>query len=216
MKLKIVGFLTALLVSATVHATPVLLGTVEHNYGSGTGQIAPTSQGAGSCDVLNVNSVSVRSASHCQRFYDKFDLSAFVADTIESFSLTLNFVGARNEVFGFERWAPRPASSASVGSGQTQTFLEANGPQTWTFDSNLDVFADIVSGDAFYLWMSRELGFGANTVTIDSAQLKVYGATANAVPLPGTLPLLGLAFLGMMAVRSRQGKQKPGQLKLSQ
>ena len=129
MKLKILGFLAALVVSFTAHASPVLLGSTSHDYGTGAGQMSPASQGAGSCDVMSANSVGVRSASNCQRFFDSFDLSAYAGDVIDSFALTLNFANARNETFGFERWAPRPASSASVGSSQVQTFLAATGPQ---------------------------------------------------------------------------------------
>ena len=119
MKLKILGFFSALLVSASLHAAPVLLGTVEHDYGTGAGQVSPTSQGAGSCDVMELNSVAVRSASHCQRFFDKFDLTAWAADTISSFTLTLNFNRARNELL--ERWAPRPASSGRPRCPRTAT-----------------------------------------------------------------------------------------------
>jgi hypothetical protein len=167
---------------------------------------------------MNTNSVTVRSAPNCQRFYDVFNfgaLTSVVGATIDNFVLTLDFTGARNEAFGFERWAPRPATSASVGSSQTQTFLTANGPQSWTFNSSLDVFGDIVSNGSFFTWMSREGGWGTLGVNLDAARLDVYGtAKVNDVPLPGTLPLLALAMAGLVAVRLGKGKQQPGQLKL--
>jgi hypothetical protein len=223
--LKYLGIISAAVLVSTAHAAPTLLGSVIKDYGTaGLFQTAPASQGAGSCDVMNANSVTVRSAPNCQRFYDVFDFGSFNAASIDNFVLTLDFARARNETYvnipfvftGFaERWAPRPASSASVGSGQVQTYLNASGPQTWTFDSSLDVFAPIVTGEKFFLWMSRELLFGVNSVDLDGARLDVYGtAKVNDVPLPGTLPLLGLALAGLMAVRLGKGKKKPDQLTL--
>jgi hypothetical protein len=195
---KSLGLLSAaLLVAASAQASP-MLSSFTHDYGSAVGQVAPTSLGAGTCDTLNANSVTVRSASNCQRFYDTFDLSG-VMGIIDGFTLTMGFTGARNETFGFERWAPRPASSASNGSLQVADLMAASGTQSWFFDSTLDVFSDIVAGGAFYLWMSREAVFGNNSVNLDFARLDVFGTpkTVNEVSLPGTTSLLALG-LGLM------------------
>lgn len=209
-KVVLVTALCALV--GVAQAATVSLGTIIHDYGSGAGQMAPASQGAGSCDVLNTNSVTVRSASGCQRFYDSFDFSTFGYDSIDRFELTLDFTGARNETFGFERWAPRPASSASGGSSQTATFLNASGPQSWVFDDSLDVWDDIVSSGSFYLWMSRELVAGVNSVNLNYARLEVFGTERTEPPegtvsSPGSLALaslgIGLAFLGTPSLREK-------------
>jgi hypothetical protein len=195
------GILLALAVSA-VQAAPVLLDTLEHDYGTGTGQVAPSSMGAGSCDVMGTNSVTVRSASGCQRFYDEFDFGGLSYDSIDRFEFTLGYSGARNElVFPFvgslERWAPRPASSTSNGSAQTAAYLGSSGVQTWVFDSSLDIFGDILASESFFAWMSREGGWGTLSVDLDFAKLEIYGSPeTNAVPTPGTL---ALALFGLVA-----------------
>ena len=196
-KAKILGGILFALMVSVAQAAPVLLSTIEHDYGTDIGQMAPSSMGGGSCDVMGTDSVTVRSASNCQRFYDEFDFGSVSYDSINSFVLTLGFSGARNETFGLERWAPRPASSTTSGSSQVAAYLAASGVQSWTFDSSLDVFDDIVSGGSFFLWMSRELVFGTNSLDLDFAELKIYGEPeTQAVPEPATL---ALAMFGLIA-----------------
>ncbi|HNT38170.1 MAG TPA: PEP-CTERM sorting domain-containing protein [Rubrivivax sp.] len=192
-------------------AQATLLGTIFHDYGSGAGLVAPTSLGGGNpCDVLNSNSVTVRSdTSGCGRFYDVFDFSSFSYDSIDHFVLTLDFSGARNEVclFGscYERWAPRPASSTSNGSSQVATYLNASGTQSWMFDNSLDVFNSIVTAESFYLWMSREVGMGVQSLTLNSAKLEVFGAEPqNTVPAPATLALVALGLIGVGGLQRRR------------
>jgi hypothetical protein len=207
-KAKILGGILLALVVSVAQAAPVLLSTIEHDYGTDVDQVAPSSMGGGSCDVMGTDSVTVRSASNCQRFYDEFDFSSVSYDSIDSFVLTLGFSGARNETFGFERWAPRPASSTSSGSSQVAAYLAASGVQSWTFDSSLDVFDDIVSGGSFFLWMSRELVFGTNS--LDFAQIEIYGTPeTQAVPEPATLALamFGLAIAFTTTPRVRRARQ---------
>ncbi|MEZ4195363.1 MAG: hypothetical protein R3B53_03155 [Candidatus Paceibacterota bacterium] len=216
MKKLLVLLSAALLVVSAAQASPILA-TITHDYGSGVGQVAPSSLGAGTCDTLNVNTVTIRSASNCQRFYDTFDLSG-VMGIIDSFTLTMDFTGARNETLGLERWAPRPASSATNGSLQVADLMAASGPQSWVFDAtNLDVFNDILASKQFVTWFSREALFGNNSVNVDYITLQVSGTpdTVNSVPNPGTLPLLGLAFSGMFipgALKRAQAKHKAEKL----
>jgi hypothetical protein len=219
--LKFLAVLPIALAFSVAQASPVLLGSVIKDYGTAGSQTAPASQGAGSCDTMNANSVTVRAAPNCQRFYDFIDFAALptvIGATIDNFVLTLDFTGARNEAFGFERWAPRHASSPTLANpgGFSSQMATNNGTQSWVFDATSPSFAsNLVSGN-FFFWMERNGGFGNIGVNLDAARLDVYGtAKANEVSLPGTLPLLGLAMAGMMAVRLGKGKKKPGQLTLS-
>lgn len=191
-------------------AQAALIGTIDHDYGSSGMQVGTASLGGGSCDTLNANSVTVRSnTTGCQRFFDQFDFSAFDG-VVDSFTLTMDFEGSQNGNFGLERWSPRPASSTSNGSAQGQTYLNGVGPQSWTFDSTLDVFNDIVAGGSFYLWMSRDLLYGVQSVNLDYARLEVYGTPntpPNGVPEPGSLALVAAGFLMIPVAQRYRRKQ---------
>jgi hypothetical protein len=213
---KLVGaLLAAALLSTAAYASP-LLGTINHDYGSaGTSQVAPTQ--VGSAGTLNANSVTVSSNKNASRFYDQFDFSAEgITGTIDTIKLTMGFTGARDQSFipflgSFERWEPRPASSTSNGSFDSQDYLAANGTQTWSFDSTLDVFDDIVAANSFYLWMSREGGWGVNTVNLDFARVDVYGTkppVVTDVPEPGSLALMGLGMIGLAGFTRRRKDQE--------
>lgn len=211
--LKSLGILSAaLLVASAAQATPVLLDTIIHDYGNVGSQVAPT--GLGGSDVVNANSVTVRSSALSGgRFSDQFGLGSVVG-IIDSFKLTMNFTGAQNEapLFGFfgpptERWAPKPASSGSNGSLDSIAFLDPVGPQSWVFDNTLDVFNDILASGSFYLWMAREIPGGVRSVDLDYARLEVYGTpeAVNSVPNPGSLPLVAAAFGALFLSGSLKG-----------
>jgi len=208
------AFVAAGLLAGAAQAAPTLLGTFDRNYGNIDGQINPMSQGAGSCDVMGANAVTVRSAENCQRFHDAFNFGSIMGgvSAITSFVLTIDFSGARGETAwwgGQEAWTVRPAASPVVGSAQTGTFalMGASGPQSWTFDSTLDVFNQIVATNSFTYWMARQGGGGVMSFDLNSARLEVFGTMqqgGGTVSSPGTLALAGLAIFGLLVPGARQ------------
>lgn len=203
--------LSAALVSGSVFAAPVLLGTVAKDYGSDPGKDTWAGQ-AGTCDTLNANSITITdTGSGCQRFWDTFDFSAFDYDSIDHFELTLTYsdIGAPGLCIGSctgERWAMRPASSGTVGSSNQTAYLSQVGatPTTTTFtisNSNYaDVFSTIVNQGVFHLWFA-ESSAGTDTFNLYNASLGVFGET-TVVPLPAAVWLFGSA-LGLLPVLRR-------------
>ncbi|MCC5795167.1 MAG: hypothetical protein JJT85_10610 [Chromatiales bacterium] len=190
-------------------ANAALIGTITHDYGTGPGQVSTPSLGAGTCDTLNSNSITVTNSSGCQRFFDVFDFSGFAYDSIDSFELTLGFSDTNSLVeqcFLFfcsdvrDDWRVRPASSAINGSASLPAMTRSDSyvEQTFAFDSTLDLFGDIVAGEAFYLWFAQEAG-GARSFELFSASLSVFGTPTAAVPAPAPLGLLlgGIALLAL-------------------
>lgn len=159
----------ALSLGATlVHATPVLLGTITHDYGTAAGQSRPTSllpqNGPVWCDTLNANSVTVRTSSNaagagimpsgqfCQPFADRFDFSGLAYDTITSLVLTIDFANTNGT---FEQWRVRPASNLinapQAGTGTNMTRVGAGGTtQSFTLSSGA-LFDEIVAAQNYYL-----------------------------------------------------------------
>lgn len=214
--MKIYAKLLAPLVATVLLAGPAhasLIGTITHDYGS-AGHVPGGLQSGGSCDTLNSSSVTIRNTSGCQRFFDSFDLSGLAYDNIDSFSLSVTFSDTANSImFGLiptEWWRVRPASSAVDGSNITGSSLgidrSANlATNTFTFDDTLDVFGDILDGEAFYLWFSH-VGLGTQSFNLYSASLEVYGTAQAAVPEPAMLSLMGLGLLGLAySCRRRAG-----------
>lgn len=183
-------------------AQAALIGTISHDYGTGPGQVSAPGLGAGTCDTLNSNSITVTNGSGCQRFYDLFDFSGFAYDSIDRFELTLGFsdTNTRGGLLNLFRddWRARPASSATNGSGSLPALARSDSytEQTLVFDSGLDVFGDILAGEAFYLWFAQEAS-GARSFKLFSASLSIFGepSTAVAEPAPLALMLGGLALL---------------------
>lgn len=197
----------AVLACASAASHAAVIGSITHDYGSVDGAVANASPGTGSCDTLNTTSITVRdTGTGCARFLDVFNFSSMPAGTITSFTLSLNFANT-NDNFGFEGWAIRPASSATVGSSVQAALRKSTAAVSQDFTitnaSNPDVFNAIVSGGSFYLWFA-ENGAGVNNFTLNYATLAVNGTAV--VPEPGSLALLGLAALGMGAARRRAGK----------
>jgi len=176
--------------SASVGATPVLIGEISHDYGSAVGKLDPSGN-----DPLSADYVTVKDSS-TNRFSDVFDFSAFDYTSIDHFEVTLNFTQTNGAL---ESWRARPGSSTSLPAltkvGDVLT------SQTFTFGPSTDTFASSVAAEKFNLWFSEE-GFGANDFRLFDAKLAVFGEAA-AVPEPGTLGMLCLG-IAMMVVTSRK------------
>ncbi len=202
LKAKLAGTALALGFSVSLVAAPLF--TIEHDYGTST--YTPPSLGAGTCDTLNSNSVTVRTGSNCQRFYDTFDFSDMTFGEITHFELTVSVSGTSNQLIN-ESWRVRPGVSATEAPNPPAgNVLPNNGTQTFVFnEGNLSVFQDIVDNGAFYLWFSQ---YGLqwpsdHNFTLHSASLSAYG-TAAAVPEAGSLGLLALGLVALGVARRRQ------------
>lgn len=203
----------AVAVSAGV-AQAAVIGTIEHNYGTGAGQVSTPSLGSGTCDTLNLDSITVREASGgCQRFYDIFDFSAAEFDfvSISSFELELTF-NSTGSVALLEDWRVRPATSAlSAPDAPTSSrLISSQSPQTFVFHAgNLSIFNAIVTNRQFYLWFAEYTSnnlFGLQNFNLLSASLTINGEPKPAENVPdagSSMLLMGLGF-SLVAGASRR------------
>jgi hypothetical protein len=177
--------------SASVSATPVLLGEISHDYGSAAGQIDPSGN-----DPLSADYVTVKDSSS-SRFSDVFDFSSLNFTSVSYFQVTLDFTETNGL---FESWRVRPGASTSepaltkVGDALTS--------QTFTFGPSTDTFASATAAKQFSLWFAEE-GLGANDFRLFDAKVSVFGEAA-AVPEPSSLALLGLGFAGLAVSRRKK------------
>lgn len=191
----------------TLPAQAATLGVLIHDYGTGPGQVDP-----GGNDTLLSDAVVVSDQSSA-RFFDAFDLSAFAADTIDSFELTLTFEDAGPDffaIFPLEAWSVRVQGSdaGSVFDDMFRPLFDPQSPQTITLSASTllagDAFAHSVASGSFEFWFS-EFSLQSDAFRLDQAQLTVIGEPA-AVPLPASLPLLIAGLGGVAALRRGRGK----------
>jgi hypothetical protein len=209
-KLKF-ALLAGLVISAVSSwAAPVSLGSIEHKYGTDAGRVLPTISSifhpGGNCDTANATSLTVKatSASTCNRFGDIFDFSGIDYASIDHFTVTLTFAGARDQVAGFERWNVR-ASYNYVQSGiNFGSQLNASGTQTFDFPSSMSNFSNILGTENFMMAFATNSG-SSSTFNLASAKLELFGTAAvAAVPEPGSIALLGLGLAALAVSRKRK------------
>ena len=214
LSVSILALASMLALSTSVSAATIV--TITHDYGTGAGETSAPSLGAGSCDTLNANSITVRDSSGCQRFYDLFDFSGASYASISGFELQLTFALTSDifvpfpdtlpGIFFLERWHVRPASSSTnaVTDDAEMPAMERRllpFTQTFTFDNTLSIFDAIVAERTFGLWFS-DTAIGANDFNLRTAVLTVQGE--RSAPEPATLALFGFALLaGRARLRRR-------------
>lgn len=210
---------TGLTFSINVQAAPVLLGSIEHNYGKDI-YVPKSITSNNSCDKAENNYLVIHNKNNCGRYYDNFDFSGLNYDLIDHFVLTVSFSHTNSGnwfsgLFGnYENWHVRPAVSAQTASNFTTALTRlGNNPSelSFTFNNTLDVFRQIVDAKNFSLWMAHE-GVGQQNFRLYNASLDVFGfepqVSTNpvAVPAPAGIALfgLGLTLLGL----ARRNKRK--------
>lgn len=195
-------------------AQAATLGLFEHDYGTGSGNVAPDQYGSG---ALNSDSVTVAD-NEAPRFQDNFDLSS-VTGLIERLELTLTFSDAGpNGWFGLgERWQARILGSNDAASYDDNfvTLSDASSPQTitlsfWSDLGSPNAFAHSVATDMFSFGFSESTSNGWNgnspdAFDLQSASLEVIGTPAP-IPLPATMPLLAVALGGLGYAARRRRK----------
>lgn len=213
-----------LTLSAFVQASPILLDTITHNYGSQ--HYVPDSVKANknpNCDSAAQDWLVIKDRNNgCQRFYDNFSFADLAYQSIDSFELLLSYSDTNNlwglPIIG-EKWQVRPGVSSSTAGDQYFDLKLVGNTITadiFTFTrNNLAIFDQIVNAKNFSLWFAED-AWGANDFRLYSASLNVYGSapqitpqnpdTTVAVPAPAGIALfgLGLTLLGF----ARRNKRK--------
>lgn len=215
-----------LTLSAFVQASPILLDTITHNYGSQ--HYVPDSVKANknpNCDAAAQDWLVIKDRNNgCERFYDNFSFADLAYQSIDSFELSLSYSRTDNINWflffsALEQWQVRPSVSSSTAGDQYFDLNRVGNTITadiFTFTrNNLAIFDQIVNAKNFSLWFAED-ALGANNFRLYSASLNVYGSapqitpqnpdTTVAVPAPAGIALfgLGLTLLGF----ARRNKRK--------
>ena len=213
-----------LTLSAFVQASPILLDTITHNYGNQ--HYVPNSVKANknpNCDSAAADWLVIKDRDNgCQRFYDNFNLTNLMHQSIDRFELKLTFSEAGSSSFfgsiPTEFWTVRPSLNAAI-EGEQYFYLnraENEESQTFTFTrNNLAIFDDIVNANNFSLWFA-EFSLGTDAFKLHNASWSVCGVGQQnipenpdntvTVPAPAGIALfgLGLTLMGL----TRRNKRK--------
>ncbi len=202
-KTKLALVVVGLLLAVSTSASATLLGSYNHDYGNGAGEVDPSGT-----DQLFSDYVLVSDQSS-NRFSDTFDFSSLAFSSIDKFGLTLSFANTNASLFGvpLEFWWTRPGGEPGTVSSDWLLTRVGSTPTSQLFEigNSLSSFANMVSSKEFFFWFAEEAPF-SNSFKLYSANLDIYGTPESApVPEPGTILLLGSGLAGLLA-RKRMKK----------
>ncbi len=211
MKKKIVTVAAALSTfCGAAYAEPVLLGTVIHDYGMGSGKTQPAGTNTLQSDRIQIGSKKV------DTFADGFDISALLGEQIDHFVLTLSFKGTSSTppwdfwLGAASQMLTLPASTDEI----TREFQFTANSLLGFVNNGLLSFGLGYEGNThnnsakFYLYDATLSVFGIHSALGDpgnpSNPGNPGGPGGSDVPEPGTLALLGIGLLGAVGLRRKR------------
>lgn len=152
-----------------------------------------------------------RDDSDGNRFYDLFDFSDLVYDTITSmtFSLTYSHAPQTWFIWALEDWRVYLSTDGGTDSGTREDGGKLDSKSIATFTLTLEdgaVFDQALASQQFSFWFGDEGGF-ENDFRLYDAKLTLVGEVAP-IPLPAAGLLLIGALGGLTMVRRRKSSDK--------